>query len=95
MAFSVQFLGTQFDDDLNVRIVPGQTTPGLPKYAVADFSASRAVSRTLTACHLLVVSKIDLAADACCPYRVASGSGAVGVVEPAGSTVKNRPIPCR
>ncbi len=47
VAFSVQFLGRQFDDDQNVRLVPGYTTPGLPKYAVADFSASRTVSRNL------------------------------------------------
>src|SRR6185436_8431024 len=41
VAFSVQFIGTQFDDDLNVRAVPGYTDPGLPEYAVADFTASR------------------------------------------------------
>jgi outer membrane receptor protein involved in Fe transport len=47
LAFSVQFLGTQFDDDQNVRLVPGHTTPGLPKYALADFTAARTVSRNL------------------------------------------------
>jgi outer membrane receptor protein involved in Fe transport len=47
VAFSVQFLGSQFDDDQNIRVVPGFTTPGLPKYAVADFTASRSVSRNL------------------------------------------------
>jgi outer membrane receptor protein involved in Fe transport len=47
IAFSVQFLGRQFDDDQNVRVVPGYTEPGLPKYAVADFTASRSVSRNL------------------------------------------------
>ena len=47
VAFSVQVLGTQFDDDQNVRIVPGYTTPGLPEYAVADFTASRTVNRNL------------------------------------------------
>jgi outer membrane receptor protein involved in Fe transport len=44
---SVQFLGTQFDDDQNVRLVPGFTSPGLPRYALADFSASRTVNRNL------------------------------------------------
>jgi outer membrane receptor protein involved in Fe transport len=47
VAFSVQVLGSQFDDDQNVRLVPGYTTPGLPKYAVADFTAARTVSRNL------------------------------------------------
>jgi outer membrane receptor protein involved in Fe transport len=47
VAFSVQFLGTQFDDDLNERVVPGQTDPGLPKYALADFTVSRTVNRNL------------------------------------------------
>jgi outer membrane receptor protein involved in Fe transport len=47
VAFAVQFLGTQFDDDQNVRIVPGQTEPGLPGYALADFTASRTVNRNL------------------------------------------------
>ena len=47
VAFAVQFLGTQFDDDQNVRLVPGQTEPGLPKYAVADFTASRTLSRNV------------------------------------------------
>jgi outer membrane receptor protein involved in Fe transport len=45
VAFSVQFIGTQFDDDQNVRVVPGYTDPGLPEYAVADFTASRTVTR--------------------------------------------------
>ena len=33
VAFMVQALGTQFDDDLNVRTVPGISEPGLPGYA--------------------------------------------------------------
>ncbi len=45
VALGVQFLGAQFDDDLNVRVVPGFTEPGLPKYAVVDFTASRAIGR--------------------------------------------------
>ena len=47
VAVAVQFLGTQFDDDQNARAVPGRTDPGLPKYAVADFTASRTISRNL------------------------------------------------
>jgi vitamin B12 transporter len=34
------FIGRQFDDDRNVRTVPGETEPGLPGYTVAEFSAS-------------------------------------------------------
>ena len=50
---SVQFLGKQFDDDQNIRAVsaaalaeagyPASATPGLPKYAVVDLMASRAI----------------------------------------------------
>ena len=53
----IQFLGRQFDEDLNVRAVPipaleaagykSSTDPGLPGYAVVDFMASRAVNRTV------------------------------------------------
>ena len=32
LAFMLQALGSQFDDDLNVRTVPGITEPGLPGY---------------------------------------------------------------
>ncbi|MSO46087.1 MAG: TonB-dependent receptor [Acidobacteria bacterium] len=56
-AAGVQFLGRQFDDDLNVRTVPPaalveagydvSTDPGLPKYAVVDLMASRAIGNTL------------------------------------------------
>jgi outer membrane receptor protein involved in Fe transport len=42
-----QFLGRQFDDDLNSRIVPGFSEPGLPKYAMWDITASRAVGRNV------------------------------------------------
>ncbi len=41
VAFDVQAIGTQFDDDQNIRVVPGYSTPGLPKYAVVDFRVSR------------------------------------------------------
>jgi outer membrane receptor protein involved in Fe transport len=35
-------IGAQFDDDLNARVVPGYTRPGLPAYGVVSLSASRA-----------------------------------------------------
>ena len=41
------FYGRQFDDDLNARIKPGETEPGLPAYGVVDFSASRDIGRNL------------------------------------------------
>jgi outer membrane receptor protein involved in Fe transport len=57
VAVGVQFIGTQFDDDLNSRVVPAaalsdagyaaSTDPGLPNYAVVDLSASRAIGRNL------------------------------------------------
>jgi outer membrane receptor protein involved in Fe transport len=59
VAFSVQFLGAQFDDDQNVRIVPAaalsdagyaaSTAPGLPAYNVADLSVSRVFGRNFEA----------------------------------------------
>ena len=52
VAVGFQFIGRQFDDDLNVRVVPAaalaeagysaSTEPGLPKYAVVDLMAGRA-----------------------------------------------------
>jgi outer membrane receptor protein involved in Fe transport len=47
LAFAFQALGAQFDDDLNVRTVPGLSAPGLPNYTLASLSASRAVGRNL------------------------------------------------
>ena len=49
VSFMVQALGMQFDDDLNVRTVPGLSEPGLPGYALASFTASRAVGRSFEA----------------------------------------------
>ncbi|MBI4485842.1 MAG: TonB-dependent receptor [Acidobacteria bacterium] len=46
-ALGVQFIGTQFDDDLNARAVPGRSQAGLPGYAVADVTLSRALHRNL------------------------------------------------
>jgi outer membrane receptor protein involved in Fe transport len=42
-AFALQGVGRQFDDDQNLRIVPGQSQPGLPGYVVFELSASRAL----------------------------------------------------
>jgi outer membrane receptor protein involved in Fe transport len=47
VALGVQFLGRQFDDDLNARIVPGESEPGLPGYTMVDLSVSRALVRNV------------------------------------------------
>ncbi|HWF83539.1 MAG TPA: TonB-dependent receptor [Vicinamibacterales bacterium] len=57
VAFGVQFIGRQFDDDQNIRALPllaltqagyaASTAPGLPGYAVVDLTASRMVARNL------------------------------------------------
>jgi outer membrane receptor protein involved in Fe transport len=44
VAFGAQFIGRQFDDDQNVRTIGGSTEPGLPGFAVVDFTASRALT---------------------------------------------------
>jgi outer membrane receptor protein involved in Fe transport len=49
VTFGVQALGTQFDDDVNSRVVPGYTEPGLPAYALADLTVSRTVGRHVDA----------------------------------------------
>ena len=46
-AFSVQGFGRQFEDDQNVRVVPGESTPGLPGYAILDITASRSIGPNL------------------------------------------------
>jgi outer membrane receptor protein involved in Fe transport len=43
VGLGLQFVGRQFDDDQNVRVVPGETAPGLPGYTSVDLSLSRAV----------------------------------------------------
>ena len=40
-------VGRQFDDDQNVRIVPGETKPGLPGYTLVDLTASRTITRNI------------------------------------------------
>jgi outer membrane receptor protein involved in Fe transport len=47
VALGVQFIGRQFDDDLNARVVPGETEPGLPGYSIVDLTASRSLMRSL------------------------------------------------
>jgi outer membrane cobalamin receptor len=42
-AFGIQAFGRQYEDDLNLRIVPGESEPGLPAYAVIDLSVARSV----------------------------------------------------
>jgi outer membrane receptor protein involved in Fe transport len=49
LAVDLQAIGRQFDDDENVRTVPGESSPGLPAYAVVDFSVSRAIGHNLDA----------------------------------------------
>jgi len=45
----VQFVGRQFDDDQNVRTVPGETEPGLPGYTLMDLTFSRSFGRNVDA----------------------------------------------
>ena len=47
VAVGVQFIGRQFDDDQNVRTVPGEAEPGLPGYGIVDVMLSRALVRNL------------------------------------------------
>jgi outer membrane receptor protein involved in Fe transport len=47
VALTIQASGRQFDDDLNVRGIPGRSTPGLPGYALVDFTASRPLGPNL------------------------------------------------
>ncbi len=46
-ALGVQFIGRQFDDDLNTRTVPGETEPGLPGFTMVDITASRTIVRNV------------------------------------------------
>jgi iron complex outermembrane receptor protein len=47
VAVGLQFFGRQFDDDLNVQVVPGQGAAGLPGYVTADVTVARSVGRNL------------------------------------------------
>jgi len=44
VAVGLQFVGRQFDDDQNSRVVPGESSPGLPGYTIADVTVSRRIS---------------------------------------------------
>ena len=46
-AVGVQAIGRQFDDDLNSRIVPGESEPGLPGYVLMDLSASKPIGQNV------------------------------------------------
>ncbi|MBF8300977.1 MAG: putative TonB-dependent receptor [Acidobacteria bacterium] len=47
VAVSGLFFGRQFDDDLNTRVKPGESTPGLPAYGVMEMSVLRSLGRNL------------------------------------------------
>jgi outer membrane receptor protein involved in Fe transport len=47
LSLGVHAVGRQFDDDQNVRTVPGEGEPGLPGYAIVELSASRSIGRTV------------------------------------------------
>jgi iron complex outermembrane receptor protein len=48
LSIAVQAVGRQFDDDLNVRTVPGESAPGLPGYVTLDLQVSRALTPNLS-----------------------------------------------
>jgi outer membrane receptor protein involved in Fe transport len=45
LSVSALFFGRQFDDDLNARIKPGESEPGLPAYGTVEMSATRSLGR--------------------------------------------------
>jgi outer membrane receptor protein involved in Fe transport len=47
VGFELRFVGRQFDDDQNVRSVPGEPEPGLPGYVIADLTGVRSIGRGL------------------------------------------------
>jgi iron complex outermembrane receptor protein len=47
VSVSALFFGRQFDDDLNARVKPGESEPGLPPYGVVELSASREITRNV------------------------------------------------
>jgi outer membrane receptor protein involved in Fe transport len=47
VGFGIQAFGRQYEDDLNSRIVPGETEPGLPAYSIVDLTAARSFGRNL------------------------------------------------
>jgi outer membrane receptor protein involved in Fe transport len=47
LSLQLQAIGRQFDDDQNIRTVPGHSEPGLPGYAVVSLFASRPITRSV------------------------------------------------
>jgi iron complex outermembrane receptor protein len=47
IAVGLHAIGRQYDDDQNRRVVPGETEPGLPRYALVELTASRALGRNV------------------------------------------------
>lgn len=47
LSLQLQAIGRQFDDDQNIRTVPGQSEPGLPGYGVVSLFASRPITRSV------------------------------------------------
>jgi outer membrane receptor protein involved in Fe transport len=45
----LQFVGRQFDDDQNIRVVPGESKPGLPGFTLADVMVTRGITRNVDA----------------------------------------------
>ena len=45
VAIALQAVGRQFDDDQNIRVVPGRTEPGLPGFVLVELSASKRLTR--------------------------------------------------
>ena len=47
VAIGLQAVGRQFDDDQNLRVVPGRSEPGLPGFVLVELSASKRLTRRL------------------------------------------------
>jgi outer membrane receptor protein involved in Fe transport len=47
VAVGLHAIGRQFDDDQNLRTVPGESEPGLPGYALIELSASKSINRNI------------------------------------------------
>ena len=47
IAFNFQGVGNQFDEDTNLRTIPGITAPGLPGYNVSSLTVSRAIGANI------------------------------------------------
>lgn len=48
LSVDVQVVGSQYDDDQNELVVPGYSTPGLPRYAIVSLLASRRLNEALS-----------------------------------------------